>query len=316
MEEQEDDSPGIPAWVMTFADLMSLLMCFFVLLLSFSEIDAQKFKQIAGELSAAFGVQRDVPAPGTSRWVPVRFSTSSHRASPNPPPSIACASRPPNRIQSWIPCARKWKQTSSSRFRKPPKNRSIPAWTPCVTYWKTNWRRADWQLEHDRKRIIIRVEEKGSFPSGSADMTDDFRDMLDRIAEVLAKLPGEITIEGHTDNIPIHTNRFQSNWDLSAARASSVANALLLNDTIKPERMRVQGYAETRPRASNEWPETRALNRRVEIILDLSGSIEEYEAELRRLMEEDLGDLIQDLELHNAPSSSEPPPDSPPPTAP
>lgn len=67
--------------------------------------------------------------------------------------------------------------------------------------------------------------------------------------------------------------------------------------------MRVQGYAETRPRASNEWPETRALNRRVEIILDLSGSIEEYETELRRLMEEDLGDLIQDLELHQAPTS-------------
>ena len=127
--------------------------------------------------------------------------------------------------------------------------------------------------------------------------------MLDRIATVLAELPGEITIEGHTDNIPINTSRFQSNWDLSAARASSVANALLYNETIKPERMRVQGYAETRPRASNEWPETRALNRRVEIILDLSGSIEEYETELRRLMEEDLGDLIQDLELHQAPAS-------------
>jgi len=59
---EEEDKPGIPAWVVTFADLMSLLMCFFVLLLSFSEIDAMKFKQIAGELSKAFGVQRDVPA--------------------------------------------------------------------------------------------------------------------------------------------------------------------------------------------------------------------------------------------------------------
>ncbi|WVM89357.1 OmpA family protein [Halopseudomonas pachastrellae] len=158
------------------------------------------------------------------------------------------------------------------------------------------------QLEHDRKRIIIRVEEKGSFPSGSADMTEDFQAMLDRIAEVLAELPGEVTIEGHTDNIPIHTNRFQSNWDLSAARASSVANALLLDDSILPERIRVQGYAETRPRAANDSPENRALNRRVEIILDLSGSIEEYEAELRRLMEEDLGDLIQDLELQHNPA--------------
>ena len=66
-ELPEEEKPGIPAWVVTFADLMSLLMCFFVLLLSFSEIDAQKFKQIAGELSKAFGVQRDVPRPGNSQ---------------------------------------------------------------------------------------------------------------------------------------------------------------------------------------------------------------------------------------------------------
>ena len=109
-------------------------------------------------------------------------------------------------------------------------------------------------------------------------------------------------LDNDTDNIPIHTNRLQSNWDLSAARASSVANALLLDDSILPERIRVQGYAETRPRADNDSPENRALNRRVEIILDLSGSIEEYEAELRRLMEEDLGDLIQDLELQHNPA--------------
>ena len=89
MEEQEDDSPGIPAWVMTFADLMSLLMCFFVLLLSFSEIDAQKFKQIAGELSKAFGVQRDIPAldipMGTS---PIFDNFSPGKPEPTPVDSV------------------------------------------------------------------------------------------------------------------------------------------------------------------------------------------------------------------------------------
>ncbi|MEB3735338.1 flagellar motor protein MotB [Halopseudomonas pachastrellae] len=301
MEEQEDDSPGIPAWVMTFADLMSLLMCFFVLLLSFSEIDAQKFKQIAGELSKAFGVQRDIPAldipMGTS---PIFDNFSPGKPEPTPVDSVRqqTTQEAPQletlRAEMETELQEQVQSTTAQQV-----DTSIDALRDVL---ESELQEGRIQLEHDRKRIIIRVEEKGSFPSGSADMTEDFQAMLDRIAEVLAELPGEVTIEGHTDNIPIHTNRFQSNWDLSAARASSVANALLLDDSIKPERIRVQGYAETRPRASNEWPETRALNRRVEIILDLSGSIEEYEAELRRLMEEDLGDLIQDLELQHNPA--------------
>ena len=77
----EEEKPGIPAWVVTFADLMSLLMCFFVLLLSFSEIDAQKFKQIAGELSKAFGVQREVPA----LEIPQGTSPIFDKFSPAPP---------------------------------------------------------------------------------------------------------------------------------------------------------------------------------------------------------------------------------------
>lgn len=301
MEEQEDDSPGIPAWVMTFADLMSLLMCFFVLLLSFSEIDAQKFKQIAGELSKAFGVQRDVPVldipMGTS---PIFDNFSPGKPEPTPVDSVRqqTTQEAPQletlRAEMETELQEQVQSTTAQQV-----DTSIDALRDVL---ESELQEGRIQLEHDRKRIIIRVEEKGSFPSGSADMTEDFQAMLDRIAEVLAELPGEVTIEGHTDNIPIHTNRFQSNWDLSAARASSVANALLLDDSILPERIRVQGYAETRPRAANDSPENRALNRRVEIILDLSGSIEEYEAEVRRLMEEDLGDLIQDLELQHNPA--------------
>lgn len=302
MEEQEDDSPGIPAWVMTFADLMSLLMCFFVLLLSFSEIDAQKFKQIAGELSAAFGVQREVPAleipMGTS---PIFDKFSPGKPEPTPVDSVRQQTTEQDpKLETLREELEADVQKQVQDTTKEQIDTSMDALRDVL---ENELAQGRLQLENDRKRIIIRVEEKGSFPSGSAEMTPEFQDMLDRIATVLAELPGEITIEGHTDNIPINTSRFQSNWDLSAARASSVANALLYNETIKPERMRVQGYAETRPRASNEWPETRALNRRVEIILDLSGSIEEYETELRRLMEEDLGDLIQDPELHQAPAS-------------
>ncbi|MEH6493186.1 flagellar motor protein MotB [Halopseudomonas sp.] len=297
----EDDKPGIPAWVMTFADLMSLLMCFFVLLLSFSEIDAQKFKQIAGELSKAFGVQRDIPAldipMGTS---PIFDNFSPGKPEPTPVDSVRqqTTEEAPQLETLKAEMEGKLQQQVADTTEKQVET-SVDALRDVL---ENELQEGRIQLEHDRKRIVIRVEEKGSFPSGSADMTADFEDMLDKIADVIARLPGEITIEGHTDDIPIHTARFQSNWDLSAARASSVANALLIGDAVQPERLKVQGYAETRPRANNDSSENRALNRRVEIIIDLSGSIEEYEAQLRRLMEEDLGELIKDLELQDSPN--------------
>ncbi|GAA6130698.1 flagellar motor protein MotB [Halopseudomonas sabulinigri] len=306
----EDDKPGIPAWVMTFADLMSLLMCFFVLLLSFSEIDAQKFKQIAGELSKAFGVQRDVPVldipMGTS---PIFDNFSPGKPEPTPVDSVRQQTTEEAPQLETLKAEMEGKlQEQVAETTEKQVDTSVEALRDVL---ESELQEGRIQLEHDRKRIVIRVEEKGSFPSGSADMTADFEDMLDKIADVIARLPGEITIEGHTDDIPISTYRFQSNWDLSAARASSVANALLIGDAVQPERLKVQGYAETRPRADNDSAENRALNRRVEIIIDLSGSIEEYEAQLRRLMEEDLGDLIKDLELQDSPSPTPPPAEQP-----
>lgn len=293
---EEEEKAGVPAWVVTFADLMSLLMCFFVLLLAFSEIDAQRFKQIAGELSKAFGVQREVPAVeipmGTS---PIFDKFSPGIPEPTPVESVRqqTTEQQPDletlreRIENEL--REKVESTTQAQI-----NASMQTLQELL---EDDIRQGKLQLEQDRRRIIIRVEEKGSFPSGSAEMSAGFDNMLEKIAGVLSRMPGDITVEGHTDNIPINTYRFESNWDLSAARASSVANALLHAKTLNPERMRVQGFAETRPRASNDWPETRALNRRVEIIVDLSDPANEYEAELRKLLDEDVEELIRELEI-------------------
>lgn len=293
---EEEEKAGVPAWVVTFADLMSLLMCFFVLLLAFSEIDAQRFKQIAGELSKAFGVQREVPAVeipmGTS---PIFDKFSPGIPEPTPVESVRqqTTEQQPDletlraRIEDEL--REKVESTTQAQI-----NASMQTLQELL---EDDISQGKLQLEQDRRRIIIRVEEKGSFPSGSAEMSAGFDNMLEKIAGVLSRMPGDITVEGHTDNIPINTYRFESNWDLSAARASSVANALLHAKTLNPERMRVQGFAETRPRASNDWPETRALNRRVEIIVDLSDPANEYEAELRKLLDEDVEELIRELEI-------------------
>lgn len=296
----EEEKTGVPPWVVTFADLMSLLMCFFVLLLSFSEIDAQRFKQIAGELSKAFGVQREVPAleipMGTS---PIFDKFSPGTPEPTPVDSVRQqTTEQAPQLETLRAELEAGLQSQVSDVTRQQLEITQQALAQLLSHEITEGRL---QLEQDRQRLVIRVEEKGSFPSGSADMTPAFLDMLDRVADVLARVPGEITIEGHTDNIPISTARFQSNWDLSAARASSVANALLYSQAVNPERLRVQGYAETRPRTSNDSADSRALNRRVEIIIDLSGPAAEYEAELRQLMEDDLSELVRELDVQPAP---------------
>ena len=139
-------------------------------------------------------------------------------------------------------------------------------------------------VSEDQRRIIIRIEEKGSFASGSAQLTWEFEGLLLDMAEVLADMPGDLAIEGHTDNVPIRTERFYSNWDLSAARAAAVANVLLAREQVTPDRIRVTGLADTEPRVPNTSPENRAKNRRVEIVIDLSKPMEEQELRLRELI--------------------------------
>lgn len=297
---EEEDKPGIPAWVVTFADLMSLLMCFFVLLLSFSEIDAMKFKQIAGELSKAFGVQRDVPAleipMGTS---PIFENFSPGKPEPTPVDQVRQQTTEElpqlDTLRAELEAELEQKVASTTEKQV---QFNMQAIKEVLEQELTEGRL---QLEQDRKRVIIRIEERGSFQSGSAVMTGDFEDMLFKISEVLSQLPGEITVEGHTDDIPINTPRFNSNWDLSAARASSVANALLATGAVEDQRLKVQGYADTRPRASNEWPETRALNRRVEIVVDLAKAADQYETRLRELMEDDIEQVIESYEVRDIP---------------
>lgn len=297
----EEEKPGIPAWVVTFADLMTLLLCFFVLLLSFSEIDAQKFKQIAGELSAAFGVQRDVPAVEMPMGTSIIFDNFS--SAPAEPTVI-------NEI----------KQTTTDQ--KPKVDTLRGAVDSAAT--AAEQKKIQEQLEQLRKvlkpalsdghinvtqeqhRIVIRVEEKGSFPSGSAKLTWEFESLLLEMAEVLASIPGELTIEGHTDDVPIRTDRFYSNWDLSAARAASVANALLASGAVEPNRLAVKGLADTAARVDNDSAENRAKNRRVEIIIDLSAPLEEQEIQLRDIIDGQLPgqDAVIDMQSGPVPVES------------
>lgn len=295
-ELPEEEKPGIPAWVVTFADLMSLLMCFFVLLLSFSEIDAAKFKQIAGELAKAFGVQREVPA----LEVPMGTSPVFDSFSPGPPlPTVLDEVKQTTSEQA--PELETLRSPIDQQIEHQISERMDETTAKVAKVLEEAIRDGRVQMLQEGRRIVIRIEERGSFPSGSAEITWEFEDLLLDMAEVFAEIPGRLTIEGHTDNVPIRSDRFQSNWDLSAVRASSVANVLLESGAVEPDRLVVKGLADTQPRENNDTPESRALNRRVEIIIDLSGPMEEQEARLRELIEAGQSEtLTPDMETNTS----------------
>jgi chemotaxis protein MotB len=128
--------------------------------------------------------------------------------------------------------------------------------------------RGEVEVEARGRTIVLRIREKGSFNSGSADLQPVYQGLLHQVRDTVAKQGGALMIRGHTDDVPIATARFRSNWELSSARAVSVAQELLAERVIDPRRISISGHADTRPLVPNDSPEHRARNRRVEIVIN------------------------------------------------
>jgi chemotaxis protein MotB len=258
-----DDAPvkkadaGAPAWVLTFADLMSLLLAFFVLLFSFSEMDKQKFKELSGSMKDAFGVQREVPAfkpPIGTSMIAREFTPGTVR------PTIESEVRQEALQEMTTFVSEEADEDVLEDMEKVKAHLALEIEEGLV------------EVESDGKKvIIIRIRERGSFPSGRAELSPGFDAVIVKFGNVLNDISGQIVVAGHTDNIPIHTDRFYSNWDLSSARAATVIGSIVESSGQLPNRFRVAGYADTRPIADNATPDGRARNRRVEIFM-LRGS--------------------------------------------
>ncbi len=250
----EEEEAGAPAWVMTFADLMSLLMCFFVLLLSFSEMDVQKYKQIAGSMKLAFGVQREIRAPeppkGTS-IIAQEFSPS--KPDPTPINEIRQKTIDENRQTLEFTDAIQEKVEEQAEELKAALETEIDEGLVEVQ-----------AVQHE---VMIRIREKGSFASGRANLRPSFYPVLDRISAVIKNADGQIVVAGHTDDIPISTAQFPSNWALSSARATNVVHYFISRAGIEPQRVEIRAHADSRPLVPNVSSANRAQNRRVEIIL-------------------------------------------------
>ncbi|WP_210395919.1 flagellar motor protein MotB [Motiliproteus sediminis] len=273
--------PGAPAWMATFADLMSLLMCFFVLLLSFSEMDVLKFKQLAGSMREAFGVQnqikvKDIPkgtsiiaqefSPGRPEPTPLnevrQFSTETAK-------SDLDVRRQEGESDYLDPKAGELQELIRKMQAQQLEDQSEAEQDAMTMAMALEEEIGEGSVDVETKegKVIIRVREKGSFESGAAELNAAFVPIIAKIRDVLVNVRGAVSVEGHTDNIPISTAEFESNWGLSMARALSVAQELFADPRIDQRRYQVTGYADTKPLAPNDNALNRALNRRVEIVI-------------------------------------------------
>ncbi|HEX7085421.1 MAG TPA: flagellar motor protein MotB [Vicinamibacterales bacterium] len=123
------------------------------------------------------------------------------------------------------------------------------------------------ELSEDRRGLVITVREAGSFETGRADLDEDARRVFHEIGVTLIDIPHAIRVEGHTDDVPIHTPRFASNWELSTARATTVVAFFIEQIGISPDRLSAAGYGEFHPRVPNDSDANRARNRRVDIVV-------------------------------------------------
>jgi chemotaxis protein MotB len=266
---------GLPAWMGTFADLMALLMCFFVLLLSFSEMDALKFKRLAGSMRNAFGAQSEINVndiPKGTSIIAKEFSPG--RPDPTPLNVVRQDTVDDLKDSLEILCQDTFTMQEDAQGETGQLTRQIVV--PDEALQKEAERIAELladeiadgmlQIETVNETIIIRVKEQ-SFGAGTDYVADDFLPVLDKVRELLVTTPGDIHVEGHTDDLPISTTRFRSNWLLSASRALAVAEYLFIAPEMDESRFTIVGHGSSKPVATNDTPEGRSQNRRVEIII-------------------------------------------------
>ena len=231
-------------WLVSYADFITLLFAFFVVLYASSRADERKQTQIAHSIQSAF--QALGIFPSTPRAEDHPGSGASPRAQ-FPPVNVV--------LGDDLAASPEVKQ-DLQRLQ-----------TQLTGLLSTQVAAHIVSLKLGRDGLVISLRENGFYDSGSALPHPSSKATLDEVAAKIASTPYDIRIEGHTDNVPIHTAQFASNWELSTARATELAKLFIEDYHLAPSRLSAVGYAEYHPVAGNDTPEGRSQNRRVDIIV-------------------------------------------------
>jgi len=226
-KDDSGDSGAVAPWMNTYADMVTLLLCFFVLLFSFATIDAHKFEAIVRSLQGSLGV--------LDSGLTVEIES----------------------LEQIFPGAQNFTRDDELDVVK---NR-------VELFIKENQLENNVTLILNERGLLIRMLDATLFDSGKAEIREESKYIIGGIADVIKKTENYVRIEGHTDNVPINTFRYPSNWELSTARAVNVLKYLIENHDVEPERLSAVGYGEYHPIDTNETPEGRQNNRRVDIMI-------------------------------------------------
>ena len=227
-------------WLISYADFITLLFGLFVVLFAFAKADQKKQAQIPVSIDMAF---RSLSL----------FAAVNHQP---PGGATEIAPMPLNIVMGETILAPAQVQQDLDRVhRQLAQTLSNQVATHTVS------------IHMGRDGLVISLREAGFFASGSATPQPETLPTLSKIAAALANSPYDLRVEGHTDNLPIHTSEFDSNWELSTARATRIARLLLDLHAVSQNRLSAAGYAEFHPVAPNDTPEGRAENRRVDLVI-------------------------------------------------
>ena len=223
-EERKVETAGMMRWLLTYADMITLMLALFIILFAMSTISRVKFQRFATSISGGFDNVWSVNQPpngGTNAHLPLQA------------------------------------------------NASIPTiWKHLRRYVERNRLQSQVQLHMDHRGLVISLlSDKAYYNSGSARLRPETRVILNRVYQFLKQDDNLIRVEGNTDDVPIHTQRYPSNWELSTARAVNVVRYLVERDGMLPTRVSAAGYGQYRPRVPNDTPAHRQENRRVDIVL-------------------------------------------------
>ncbi len=254
-------------WLVSYADFITLLFAFFTTLYAISTVDAQKMGKMVMSMRASFDSSLfEAGSPTLS----LSHGTGGIGGAAAARDLVANTSVPKDmRLRdSALQNLKELNSNFTPRQEGGVGNKSLAALkTQIESQVGSEALKGRVRTSLSPRGLTVSLGEVGFFDSGSDEIKSEGRALLDSIAASLVPLDNQIRIEGHTDNVPIQTARFPSNWELSTARATTIVSYLLTHFRLSPDRLSAAGYAEYRPTAPNDTVEGRARNRRVDIII-------------------------------------------------
>ncbi|CCO22656.1 OmpA/MotB family protein [Maridesulfovibrio hydrothermalis] len=228
----KDNSPppeeGLPPWMATFADMVTLLLCFFVLLLSFANTDLDKFKELLGSVKDAFGVKVERREADFMALTPSDVKRDEIKMDSNDKRLLGLVLR----IKAMLD------QDDATR-----KSSGVKA---------------------EKDGVLVNSSSASLFQPGSSKLRPGASKILDKVISILKDHNYNLVVRGHTDNSEIRSKKYPTNWELSSARAASALRYIVEKGGIAPKRLKAVGYADTQPLVKNNTPENRRKNRRLE----------------------------------------------------